>query len=443
MKKILILGAGRSSASLIDYLLKESTKEGWQVSVADTSVEIAQEKIKGDKNGKAVQLDINNTIQRESVIKEADLVISLLPPSFHLAVAETCLAFSRNLLTASYVSPEIEALNTEAEKKGILILMEAGLDPGIDHMSAMKEIHAIKATGGKLTSFKSYTGGLVAPESDNNPWHYKVTWNPRNVVLAGQGTVKYREGGRYKFIPYHQLFKRLEKISLENFGEFEGYANRDSLKYIKTYGLENIPTFIRGTLRKPGYSSAWNCLVQLGMTDDSFEIDNSESMTYKEFTASFLDDSNINTVQRIFCKYLNIHESSDDMLKVKWLGIFSNEKIGIARATPAQVIQKLITEKWKLRPEDKDMIVMQHLLEYELNGTNVKLSSSLVVKGEDQIHTAMAKTVGLPLGIAAKLILQGKINLKGIHIPVAKEIYEPVLSELAGMGVEFVNKISQ
>jgi saccharopine dehydrogenase-like NADP-dependent oxidoreductase len=437
MEKILVLGAGRSSASLIEYLLNESAKQGWQVSVADASLEMAQEKIKGNKNGKAVQLDINNAAQRESEIKEADLVISLLPPSFHLPVAETCVAFSKNLLTASYVTPEIQALHEQAEKKGILLLMETGLDPGIDHMSALKEINAIKEKGGKITSFKSYTGGLVAPESDNNPWRYKVTWNPRNVVMAGQGTVKYLEAGRYKFIPYHQLFRRLEKISIEGSGEFEGYANRDSLKYLKIYGLENIPTFIRGTLRKPGFCSAWNCLVQLGMCDDSFVIDGSENMTYKEFTASFLDDNNINTVQRTFCKYVNIHESSDDMLRVKWLGLFTNEKIGIPNATPAQVIQKLITEKWKMRPEDKDMIVMQHMLEYELNGKHEKLNSSLAVKGDDQMNTAMAKTVGLPLGMAAKLILQGKINMKGVQIPVTKEIYEPVLNELAGMGIEF------
>jgi saccharopine dehydrogenase-like NADP-dependent oxidoreductase len=439
MKKILILGAGRSSSALIEYLLKESQKNEWQIKVADTSLEMAQEKINGDKNGKAIQLDINNETQRENEIKDADLVISLLPPSFHLSVAETCVALSKSLFTASYVTTEIQMLHAEAEKKGILILTESGLDPGIDHMSAVKEINNIKSKGGKITSFRSYTGGLIAPESDNNPWHYKVTWNPRNVVLAGQGTVKYLEGGRYKFIPYHQLFRRLEKIFVEDTGEFEGYANRDSLKYIKTYGLENIPTFIRGTLRKPGFCSAWNCLVQLGMTDDSFIIDNSESMTLKEFTASFLDDNNINTVQRTFCNYVNIHESSNEMLKIKWLGLFSNDKIGIPQATPAQVIQKLVTEKWKLRPEDKDMIVMQHMLEYELNGKNIKLSSSLAVKGKDPKLTAMAMTVGFPLGIAAKLFLQGKMNLKGVHIPVMKEIYEPVLNELAGMGIEFKN----
>jgi saccharopine dehydrogenase (NADP+, L-glutamate forming) len=352
-------------------------------------------------------------------------------------VARACLASSKTLLTASYLSPEILALESELIKKDSGILMEMGLDPGIDHMSAMAEISEIQNKGGKITGFKSYTGGLVAPESDNNPWHYKVSWNPRNVVLAGQGTVKYLENGKLKFIPYHRLFSRTEKIEVEGlFGEFEGYPNRDSLKYIKAYGLENAETFVRGTLRKKGYSSAWNCLVQLGMTEDSYVIENAAEMSYKELTASFLDDSNINTVQRVLCKYLNISESSDEMIKLKWLGIFSSQKIGF-NGTPAQIMEKLITEKWKLAPEDKDMIIMQHQFEYELNGKNAKIISSLVVKGEDEQMTAMAKTVGFPLAIAATLILEGKLKIKGVKIPTDPRIYQPVLEELKSLGIEF------
>jgi saccharopine dehydrogenase-like NADP-dependent oxidoreductase len=436
MKKILILGAGRSSSVLIIYLLEKAAANNWQLIVADASAELAEEKIKGHKNGKALKLDITQQTEMKKLISEADLVISLLPPNFHLSVATACLAASKTLLTASYLSPEIHALDAEASQKGIAILMEMGLDPGIDHMSALAEINNIQKKGGKITGFRSYTGGLVAPESDNNPWHYKVTWNPRNVVLAGQGTVKYLENGRLKFIPYHKLFSRTEKIEIENLGEFEGYANRDSLRYIKTYGLEHVQTFVRGTLRKKGYCSAWNSLVQLGLTDDSYVVENAAGMTYKELTASFLDDSNINTVQRISCRYLNISESSDEMIKLKWLGIFSNEKIGM-NGTPAQIIQKLITEKWKLRPEDKDMIVMQHQFEYEMNGKTGKTISSLVVKGEDQQHTAMAKTVGLPLAIAATLILEGKLTIKGVKIPTEQEIYQPVLADLKNSGIEF------
>jgi saccharopine dehydrogenase-like NADP-dependent oxidoreductase len=437
MKKILILGAGRSSASLISYLLEKALVNNWEVLVADASMESAEQRINGHKNGKALKLDISHEAEAEKLILSADLVISLMPPDFHLSVAKLCLAASKTLLTASYLGPEIQALEAEFLQKGCGVLMEMGLDPGIDHMSAMAEIAEIRKKGGKITGFRSYTGGLVAPESDNNPWHYKITWNPRNVVLAGQGTVKYLENGRLKFIPYHKLFSRIEKIEVEGlYGEFEGYPNRDSLKYIKTYGLENANTFIRGTLRGKGYCGAWNCLVQLGMTDDSYTIENSANMSYKELTASFLDDSNINTVQRILCRYLNISESSDEMIKLKWLGIFTSEKIGI-NGTPAQILQKLITEKWKLKAEDKDMIVMQHQFEYVLNGKSGKTISSLVVKGENDRMTAMAKTVGLPLAIAATLILQGKLKIQGVKIPTDPEIYVPVLEELRASGIEF------
>jgi saccharopine dehydrogenase-like NADP-dependent oxidoreductase len=436
MKKILILGAGRSSTTLITYLLDKAASNDWQLIVADSSAYLAEEKIKEHKNGKAIKIDISQGAEAKKIISEVDLVISLLPPDFHLSIAKACMAASKILLTASYLSPEILALDKEASQKGIAILMEMGLDPGIDHMSALAEINNIQKKGGEITGFRSYTGGLVAPESDNNPWHYKVTWNPRNVVLAGQGTVKYRENGKFKFIPYHKLFSRTEKIEIEEFGEFEGYANRDSLKYIKTYGLEHAQTFIRGTLRKKGYCSAWNCIVQLGMTDDSYVIENAAGMTYKELTASFLDDSNINSVQRILCRYLTISESSDEMIKLKWLGIFSNDKIGM-NGTPAQIIQKLITEKWKLSPEDKDMIVMHHQFEYNKDGKPKKTISSLVVKGEDQQNTGMAKTVGLPLAIAATLILQDKLKIKGVKIPTDPEIYEPILAELKILGIEF------
>jgi len=437
MKKILILGAGRSSAALVTYLLEKTASNQWQIILADAFQEQAEARIRDHQSGKAVKLDISNEAETAKFIAGSDLVISLLPPDFHLAVAKACLAASKTLLTASYLSPEIFALEPELLKKNSGILMEMGLDPGIDHMSALAEINDIKDKGGNITGFRSYTGGLVAPESDNNPWHYKVSWNPRNVVLAGQGTVKYLENGKLKFIPYHKLFSRTEKIEVDGiFGEFEGYPNRDSLKYIRAYGLEHVQTFIRGTLRKKGFSSAWNCLVQLGMTDDSHVIENAAEMTYKEFTASFLDDSNINTVQRILCRYLNISESSDEMIKLKWLGIFTNEKIGF-NGTPAQIMQKLITEKWKLKPEDKDMIVMQHQFEYELNGKAGKRISSLIVKGEDEHMTAMAKTVGLPLAIAATLILQDKLKIIGVKIPTDPAIYQPVLEELRSAGIEF------
>ncbi len=433
MKKILILGAGRSSASLISYLLKQSQQQGWEVTVGDYSEENARERVKG-YSARAIAFEATNEMLKREEVAKADLVISMLPPAHHLTVAETCVEYGKHLLTASYVSPEISALDEKAKKKNILILMECGLDPGIDHMSALKEIHKLKQEGVKITSFCSYTGGLVAPESDNNPWNYKISWNPRNVVLAGQGTVKYLENGQFNYIPYHKLFSRTEKIVVNGYGEFEGYANRDSLKYRSVYGLEEVATFIRGTLRSPGYCGAWDVFVQLGMTDDSYLLENSVELTYKDFVSSYLPVSDKSVKDRLR-EYLGLDE--EILFKLEWLGLFGDEKINEQQVTPAQALQKLIEKKWKLEKGDKDMIVMQHKFGYKWQGKQKELASSLVVIGDDSVYTAMAKTVGLPLGIAAKLILQGKIKLTGVQIPVLKELYEPILAELEEYGIVF------
>ncbi len=432
MKKILLFGSGRSAPVLIQYL-SGLAKEGiGHVTIADSVLPPYT-----SSNVQSQQTDIHNEPDRQKLVQECDIVISLLPPSLHLLIAQDCLLFSKHFITASYVSPELQSLDQAARERGLLFLLERGLDPGIDHMSAMKEIDEIKTAGGTITSFKSYTGGLVAPESDDNPWNYKITWNPRNVVLAGQGTVKYLENGTYKYIPYHRLFTVLETIRLEKYGNFEGYANRDSLKYQATYGLETAGTLLRGTLRRPGFCAAWNLLVQLGMTDDSYTIENSANLTWKEFTYSFLQDKKKKKINHLLAALIQKGPGAKEVFKLKWLGLLDETNTGIPNASPAQLLQNRLEEKLKLQPEDKDMIVMQHLFEYSLNGQQYKRTASLVLKGETQQHTAMAKTVGLPLGIAARLILENKIVLTGIQIPVAKEIYVPVLEELKNYGIEF------
>lgn len=442
MKKITLLGAGRSSYSLIQYLIKLVAEKKWQLTIGDTSLEAIHQKVGSQQGVRAIVFDVHNKEQRETEIKLADVVISLLPPPFHFPIAQACVQHGKHLLTASYVSEDIQSLEEQAKAKGVLILKEMGLDPGIDHMSALMEIDRIRREGGQLLSFKSYTGGLVSPESDNNPWHYKVTWNPRNVVLAGQGTVKYLEDGAYKFIPYHKLFKRVETIEVAGYGKFEGYANRDSLKYISTYQLDAIPSFIRGTLRRPGYCQSWDLLVQLGLTEDTYEIEHLEDMSWREFTEAYLPKGK-GTLEERVAAYLNVNPGGDEIKNLEWLGLFSEEKIAVVKATPAQVVQKLIETRWRLGEADKDMIVMQHQMIYELNGRRKQLVSSLVVKGDTAMDTAMAKTVGLPLGIAARLILEGKINLAGVHIPVVKPIYEPVIQELAVYGIRFINELSE
>ncbi len=443
MKNILLLGAGRSSFSLIHYLLHHASLQDWQVTVGDFSLSSAQEKVNNHARGRAIQFDINQRELADSEISHADVVISLLPPHLHVKAAQACLKFGKHLLTASYISPEIKAMNEEAKSKGLLFLNEMGLDPGIDHLSAMQIIDRLKAEESKIIAFRSYTGGLVAPEYDNNPWNYKFTWNPRNVVLAGQGTAKYIINGQYKYVPYHRLFHHLEEVNIDGYGEFEGYPNRDSLSYREVYGIANIPTLLRGTLRKKGFCQSWNIFVQLGMTDDSYVIENSENMTYREFTNSFLQYSKVYLVEEKLAHLLNISTNDSLIKKIEWLGLLGHEKVALKQASPAQILQNLLEKKWKLEAGDKDMIVMQHIFEYEtLHGDKRKLFSSLIVKGENEQDTAMAKTVGLPLGIAAKLLLEKKIDLSGVIIPVQSEIYLPVLKELEKYGVEFLEKVA-
>ncbi len=335
----------------------------------------------------------------------------------------------------------MQAMDQEAKSKGLLFLNELGLDPGIDHMSAIKLIHHLKEQGAAIEGFESFTGGLIAPESDNNPWHYKFTWNPRNVILAGQGgAVKFLHNGRYKYIPYHKLFDRTEIIHIDGYGDFEGYANRDSLKYIDLYGLQGVKTMYRGTFRRPPFCKAWHVLAQIGATDDSYVMEDSENMTYRDFINTFLKYREKDSVEIKLAYYLGIDVDGDEMRLLTWAGLFEKKKIGLKRATPAQILQHLFEQKWALESGDKDMIVMWHLFNYRLNGEVHRLESAMVVLGDDQLNTAMAKTVGLPIGFAAKHILNGNIQARGVCLPLQADIYEPILQELEAFDIRFIEK---
>ncbi len=438
MQRILVVGAGRSASTLIQYLLDFSEENDWLITVADFDLELAKKKVNNHTNAKAISFDVFDEEQRNDGIRNADIVVSMLPASMHILLAEDCVFQGKNMVTASYVSEEIAALNDKAVEKGVLLLNEIGLDPGIDHMSAKKVIDEIHADGGEIHTFKSFCGGLVAPKYDTNPWNYKFTWNPRNVVLAGQGTAQFIRNGQYKYIPYQSLYSRTETMDVLEAGAFEGYANRDSLGYREAYDLADIPTIFRGTLRRPGYCEAWNVFVQLGMTDDTYRVSGLSNMTWRNFINSFLVFDEVKTVEEKLQSNLSLSDEVID--KLKWLGIFEKIPIGLDDATPAQVLQKLLESKWSLEEEDKDMIVMQHQFHYQLNGEEKCLHSSLVLEGKDQIHTAMSMTVGLPVAIATKLILQGKIQLSGVQIPVMKEVYESVLEELKSFGIDFVEE---
>mgnify|MGYP001185022464 CR=1 FL=1 len=438
MKKILLVGAGLSASTLIRYLLENAQENNWKLRVGDISEETARKKLNGHSRGESFRFDVLNASQLDAEVKNCDLIISLLPAKLHYLVALSCIKNKKNLITASYVSREIQEMDKDARESGVLLMNEIGVDPGIDHMSAMQVINRIREEGDRLISFESATGGLVAPNYDNNPWRYKFTWAPRNVVLAGQGGARFYHNGKFKYIPYHKIFERTETIEIPGHGQFEVYANRDSLKYREAYGLSDLLTMFRGTIRRPGFCEAWNLLLQLGATDDSYIMDDSENMSYRDFTNSFLAYNIVDPVESKIARYLGIEENSEMMKKLEWLGLFDDTiKIGRQGLTPAQCLQHILEQKWQLDPGDKDMIVMEHQFDYLHIGSHRKLFSTMVVIGEDQVHTAMSITVGLPVAITAKLVMNGAIKLKGVQIPVNREIYEPVMKELSDYGILF------
>ena len=442
MRNILIIGAGKSTAYIVKYLTSKSLKENLFIKVGDIDLNSAKNLVDGQKNVNAIEFDIFNKSNSSKEIAQSDIVISMLPAKFHILVAKECLKHRKSLLTASYISDEMNELDQEVKKAGLIFMNEIGVDPGIDHMSAMKIIDQIKDDGNELVSFKSYTGGLIAPESDNNLWNYKFTWNPRNVVLAGQGgDAKYIEENKEISISYNDLFKNTESLQIDQYGEFESYANRDSLKYRSIYKLNDIETIYRGTIRRAGFCNAWNIFVQLGMTDDSYNIEKSNNISYREYVKYFFQSNSKNSVEANIKQQFNLDEKDIIWQKLLELDIFSDiNKISLTNATPAQILEHILVKNWKLEKNDKDMIVMYHKFGFKKNNVLHQIDSTMVSIGEDEKYTAMAKTVGLPLAIAALAILNQKIKSSGVILPVSKEIYTPILNELKEYGIEFNEK---
>ena len=496
MKNIVVFGAGKSSTYLIEYLSGILVSHNLNLILVDANEAAALEKLQNSPNTKGIGLDVKNDVERKAQIESADLVISMLPPALHYLVAIDCLEFGKHLLTASYTDSTLTSLAPEIKQKGLLFLCEMGLDPGIDHMSAMKLIHQLRSEGATITSFRSHCGGLVAPESDDNPWRYKVSWNPRNVVLAGKTGAVYREKGDLRVLNYEQLFDPLRRVTIPGLTELCYYPNRDSLHYIDLYELGDIPTFVRTTLRYPEFSFGWKNLIELQLTDEKpqYETDGMSLKRFyqkhlnengfsqwieKQLTARFaqtkvlleklrellnaeqeadasqlkelrdfmmvdttgeLLDVNLDDVKNKAASTVvgQMHEANLSMKQLFFLGMDDDQTlINKGKCSAADVLQLSLETKLSLRPGEKDMIIMLHEIDYTIRKKLHKLKSCLIVKGQDDVHTAMARTVGLPLAIAAKLILEKKINLTGLHIPILPEIYEPVLKELASLGIVF------
>jgi saccharopine dehydrogenase (NADP+, L-glutamate forming) len=424
MKNIVLFGAGKSAACLIDYLSRTCQAHQWTLTVADTDLEGLKKKIAGLPATVPVQVNVEIPEERNAQIEGADLVISLLPPGLHRLIAQSCVSINKNLLTASYIDEDIRGLQPEIEKKGLFFLCEMGLDPGIDHMSAMLLINRIHGEGGSISSFRSHTGGLVAPESDDNPWHYKISWNPRNVVRAGSAGAIFKERHQIRQMTYEQVFEHTGTVTDNLAGSYSFYPNRDSLVYIPVYGLEEAETFIRTTLRHPDFCLGWKAIVAAGLTDDQRPIASSVKTIAGWST-------NLKPLTTVLNKPL-----------FDFLGLFEEDPLPSGARSGADILQHILETRWKMQEQDKDLIVMLHEFDYSIGQKKHALKSSLVVKGENHLRTAMAKTVGLPLGIAARLILEKKIHLKGLHIPIIPEIYQPVLKELEAEGIRFHDTVS-
>lgn len=445
MRHILILGAGRSAASLIRYLIDHAGEQEWRITVADQQASHAERAVAGAGDAaQGVALDATDPAARAALIDGHDLVISMLPAFLHMDVVKDCVRLRKHVITPSYVPDALWAMERDVREAGLIVLNEMGVDPGIDHMSAMRILDRLRSEGERLESFESYTGGLVAPESDDNPWGYKFSWNPRNVVLAGSGgAAKFIEDGCTRYLPYHRLFRRTQRVDVPGWGTYDGYANRDSLRYRKAYGIEDIPTLLRGTLRKEGFCAAWDAFVQLGCTDDGYTMELPPDATWADYLSSFLPAGGEGDLRDLLAAELGLDPQGAVMAKLDWLGLFGDGLVGAGQRSPAAHLQALLESRWRLGPDDKDLVVMWHRFRHTGRRGRVELRSSMAVVGRDTTYTAMALTVGLPIAMACKLVLNGHIADRGVLLPLKPGIYDPILDELEEHGVCFTEEERQ
>ena len=441
MQTILVAGAGKSSTYLIEYLLENASRNKWNVIVADGDAAAIAKKVNKHPFAEAAVFDINNKAQREALVKRADIVLSLMPPHLHILLAHECLEHKKNLITSSYISDEMRSMDAAVKEAGLMFMCEMGLDPGIDHMTASKIINSIHKVAGRITAFRSYCGGLIAPESDNNPWHYKFSWNPKNIITAGFGGAKYLHNGKHVEVPYEKMFEHNKKIKIPGLNALAYYPNRDSLKYLDLYDVSSVKTFMRATLRYPSFSRGWDALIKLGLTNQEDNFDTT-GYTYAAWLRKKTNCEAEANLQQHVASILGAVNDDKVISLLEWLGVFSNVNVASGNLSSGEILLELLQDKWSMSEEDKDMVVMHHEVEYEHKGRMITLKSSMVLKGEGGEHSAMARTVGMPMAILATLILTKKLKPPvGVLLPVMQSVYRPVLRELEYNGISFTDEV--
>jgi len=444
MKQILVLGAGLSATYLIEKLLAQSAANNWFITVAEKNLSLAEKAVARHPNGAAIPFDINNAELRATHIKKADIVVNMLPPVFQVMIAADCVHYGRHMISASYQSREMNDLNMDAVRKKVLILTEMGLDPGIDHMMAISLIEEVRERGGKIKAFKSYGGAIPAPDSLTNPLKYFITWNPRNIVMAGEHGAQYLEKGKVKLVPLHGVFQDSWGIDVKGLGVMEVYPNRESMSYRSLFDIQYADTIIRGTIRYPGWCETWSQIVKLGIPNENLTISVTEGMTYRDFVELFIpiEVSGSDLEQRV-AYYLGINPTGTIMSNLKWLGLFSEKPLKSNCRTPAEVMIDLVKDKLVVNEGSRDMVVLINELYafFEDTQKKEKITQTFIEKGDAEGHTAITRTVGLPLSIGVKLILSGDLTITGCHLPTHRAIYIPTLQALKKEGLVFQKKI--
>lgn len=444
MKHILVLGAGKSAPYLIRNLLEQAVERDWFVTVGDVDADLARKRVAGHPRGDGIAFDVTDTSLRETRIEKSDVVVNFLSPRFQYLVALDCVKHGAHMVSASYQNPDLVDLDADANRAGVVLLNEMGLDPGIDHMSAMALIERIRTAGGVIEGFYSYGAGVAAPSKTMNPLRYVITWNPRNVVMSGAAGAQYLENGKIKIVPHHQVFHHTWDVEVDGVGLLEAYPNRDSLTYLDTFGLGDVRTMIRGTLRFPGWSETWSVIVRLGLPNETIPIPKLQERTYAEVVEMFLPLAVTGaTIEKRLARFLQISPTGRIMENLRWLGLFSTEKVRATGSTAAAMLQELLERKLPLEPNARDLVILQHVIDVRWPSDGDRTDrhvATMVEYGEPRGMTAMARTVGLPAAIGVKRVLSGELTQTGCQIPTHPAIYEPILAELEAAGIRFTEK---